>query len=167
MLAGARLIPALTQAAQVVDGQGKADIGKLPGKLLVGAGFLRLALKRAELPSHLARNIAHARERSVHGGQFAFAFRLALLVLEHAGGFLDERAAVLGLGLQDGVQAALADDGMRAGSQTGIMQDVEHVHATRHAAVDEVFAFAAAIHAARDGHLVEINGQLAVGIVEH
>ena len=110
MLAGASLIPALTQATQVVHGQGQADVGKLPGELLVSAGLLRLALERSELAAHLARHIAHARERGIHGGQLALAFRLALLVLEHAGGLLDERAAVLGLGLQDGVQAALADD---------------------------------------------------------
>ena len=166
-LAGARRIPALAQAAQVVHGQRQADVGKLPGKLLVGAGLLRLALERAELTAHLSRHIAHTGECGVHGGQLAFAFRLALLVLEHASGLLDERAAVLRLGLQDGVQAALADDRMRAGAQTGIVQDVEHVHAARNAAVDEILAFAASIHAARDGNLVEVDRQLAVGVVEH
>ncbi len=46
-------------------------------------------------------------------------------------------------------------------------KDVEHVHAPRHRAVDEVFALARTIHAARDGNLVEVDRQLAVGVVEH
>ena len=47
------------------------------------------------------------------------------------------------------------------------MQDVEHVHATRDGAVDQVFALARAIHAPCDGHLVEIDGELPVGVVEN
>ena len=38
---------------------------------------------------------------------------LAALVLGDAGGLLDESAALLGAALQNGVELALADDGMR------------------------------------------------------
>lgn len=44
--AGARIVPFSLQHTQVVHSQKKAQIRKLRGKLLVGMGFLRLALKR-------------------------------------------------------------------------------------------------------------------------
>ena len=56
---------------------------------------------------------------------------------------------------------------MGAGAQARVVQDVQHVHAPGHGAVDEVLALAVAVHAPGDGHLVEIDRQRAVGIVEH
>ena len=103
----------------------------------------------------------------VHLLDLAGAFRLALLVLEYAGGLFDERAAVFGLGLQDRIEMALRDDRMRAGAETRIVQDVEHVHTPCDRPVDEVLAFAVAVHAAHDGDFGIVDRQRAVRVVEH
>ena len=130
------------QLAQVVDGKLELQLGELGGKPDVGTGALRLALERLQLTFDLGGHVAHAREMLIHLGQLALAFRLALLVLERSRGFFDERAAVFGLRLQYGVEAALRDDRVRARPKSRVVKNVEHVHATRHRAVDEVFAFA-------------------------
>ena len=162
-----RLVPSALERAQVVHRERDRHVGELGGELLVSAGALCLARERPQLALHLGGDVLHAREMLVHALELARAFRLALLVLEHARRLLDERAAVLGLGLQDGIQVALADDGMRAGAQTGVVQDVEDVHAAGGGAVDQVLALARAVHAARDGDLGVVDGQRAVGVVEH
>ena len=127
--------------AQVVNGKLKLQIGELGGKPDIGAGALRLALERLQLTFDLGGHVAHAREMLVHLGQLALAFRLALLVLERSRGLFDERAAVFGLRLQDGVEAALRDDRVRARPKSRVMKNVEHVHTARHRAVDQVLAF--------------------------
>ena len=83
---------------------------------------------------------------------------LAALVLGDAGSLLDEGTALLGAALQNGVELALADDGMRILTQTRIVQDVLNVHQAARTRVDEVLAFARAIHATGDGDLVKIDG---------
>ena len=128
--------------AQVVDGKLELQIGELGGKPDVGAGALRLALERFQLTFDLGGHVAHAREMLVHLGQLALAFRLALLVLERSRGLFDERAAVFGLRLQDGVEAALRDNRVRARPKPRVVKNVEHVHTARNRAVDQVLAFA-------------------------
>ena len=162
-----RLVPSALERAQVVHRERDRHVGELGGELLVGAGAPGLARERPQLALHLGGDVLHAREMLVHALELARAFRLALLVLEHARRLLDERAAVLGLGLQDGIQVALADDGMRILAQARIVQDVEDVHAAGGGAVDQVLALARAVHAARDGDLGVVDGQRAVGVVEH
>ena len=155
------------QLAQIVDGELELQIGELGGKPDVGAGTLRLALERLQLALDLGGHVAHAREMLVHLSQLALAFRLALLVLERSRGLFDERATVLGLRLQYGVEAALRDDRVRARPKSRVVKNVEHVHATRHRAVDEVFALSRAVHAASNRDLVIVDGKRAVGVVEH
>ena len=166
LLARGRLVPTAAQRAQVVHGQCEAHLGQLGGQLLVGPRALGLALERSQLALHLGGHVPHAGEVRVHRGQLALAFRLALLVLEHAGGLFDERPAILRPRLQDGVERALADDGVRAGAQPRVVQDVEHVHAPRKRSVDEVLALARAVHAARDGHLRVLHRKRAVRVVQ-
>ena len=100
-------------------------------------------------------------------GELAKRALLALLVLEDAGGLLDERAAVLGARVQDLVEAALADDRVRVAAEARVVQQVLDVHQPRRRVVDEVLALAVAVHAARDGDLGELERQRAVGVVEH
>ena len=92
---------------------------------------------------------------------------LAALVLGDAGCLLDEGAALLGAALQNGVELALANDGMRILAQARIVQDVLNVHQAARTRVDEVLAFARAIHATGDGDLVKIDGQHMVRVIEH
>ena len=88
-------------------------------------------------------------------------------MLGDAGGLLNEGTALLGTALQNGIELALADDGMRILAQSRIVQDVLDVHQAARARVDEVLTLARAIHAAGDGHLVKVDGQHMVRIVEN
>ena len=92
---------------------------------------------------------------------------LAALVLGDAGGLLNEGAALLGAALQNGIELALADDGMRILAQARIVQDVLDVHQAARARVDEVLTFARAVHAAGDSHLVKVDRQHMVRVIEH
>ena len=92
---------------------------------------------------------------------------LTTLVLGDAGGFLDESAALLGAALQNGVELALADDGMRILAQTRVVQNILNVHQAARARVDEVLALTRAIHTTGDGNLVKVDGQHMVRVVEH
>ena len=47
------------------------------------------------------------------------------------------------------------------------MQDVLNVHQAARTRVDEVLAFARAIHTTGDGDLVKVNGQHMVRVIEH
>ena len=161
------LAPAFLEPAQVIDGKRKLDGLEFLGELLVLTSTARLTLKRLELTVDLSRDIVHALELGVHVLELAGGTFLAFLVLEDARGLLDEQAAILGTSAQHVLQRALRDDRVRIAAEAGIVEDVEHVHETRWRAVDEVLALAAAIHAARDDDLIEIEGQRAIGVVEH
>ena len=56
---------------------------------------------------------------------------------------------------------------MGVAAQAGVVEDVEDVHQAAGAAVDEVLAVAAAVHAAGDDDLVEVERERAVAVVEH
>ena len=83
------------------------------------------------------------------------------------GGFLDECAALLGAALQNGVELALTDDGMRILAQARIVQDVLNVHQAARTRIDEVLALARTIHATGDGDFVKVDGQHMVRVIEH
>ena len=73
-------------------------------------------------------------EVGLHRLELAQRLFLALAVLEDAGGLLDEGAAVLGLGVQHGVELALADDDVHLAADAGVGQqllDVEQPAASR------------------------------------
>jgi len=76
---------------------------------------------------------------------------LARFELGDAGGLFDDGAAVLRLGAEDLPDAALLNDGVTFGTQAGAHEDVLDIAQAGGAAVDEVFAFARAEEAARDG----------------
>ena len=84
-----------------------------------------------------------------------------------AGGLLNEGTALLGAALQNGIELALADDGMRILAQSRIVQDILDVHQAARARIDEVLTLTRTIHAAGDGHLVKVDGQHMVRIVEN
>ena len=133
--------------------------------MLLGLG--RLALERAQLAVDLARDVPRALEVRVHRAELAQRALLALLVLEDAGGFLDERATLFGAGVQHLVETALADDRVRVAAQPRVVQQVLDVHEACRRVVDEVLGLAVAVHAARDRDLGELERQRAVGVVEH
>ena len=91
---------------------------------------------------------------------------LALAVLEHPGGLLDEPAALLGGGAQHGVELALADDDVHLAADAGVGQQLLDVEQTAGRAVDGVLGAAVAEHRPRDGDLGVVDRQRAVGVVD-
>ena len=73
-------------------------------------GHLGLPAQRLELAAQLGGEVLHPGEVGLHRVELAERLLLALAVLEDAGGLLDEAAALLRAGGQDGVELALADD---------------------------------------------------------
>ena len=71
---------------------------ELGDELAVAAGGLGLALERAQLAANLAQQVLHAQQVGLGGVEPALGLLLALAVLEHAGGLLDDRPPVLRAG---------------------------------------------------------------------
>ena len=108
--------------------RGTAQRRQLGDELAVAAGRLGLALERAQLAAHLAQQVLHAQQVGLGGVEPALGLLLALAVLQDAGGLLDDRPAVLGAGVEHGVDLALADDHVLLAADAGVgeqLLDVE------------------------------------------
>ena len=100
----------------------------------MAAGGVGLPLERAQLAADLAQEVLQAGEVALGGGQLALGPLLALAVLQDAGGLLDDEAALLGAGVEDGVDLALADDDVLLAADAGVGQqllDVEQAAPAR------------------------------------
>ncbi len=151
---------------QVVGGQPQPGVTQVGLDRLGAAGHLGLAPERLELAPQLGGEVVEPGQVRRHRLELAYRLLLALAVLEHAGGFLDERAAVLRSGLQDLRQLALADDHVHLAADARIAQQLLDVHQTARVAVDFVFAGAVPVHPASDRHLGVLDRQRVVGVVD-
>ncbi len=98
-----------------------------------------------------------------------FRFMPAGVQAGDAGGFFEKRAAIGGLGIDDGADAALAHQGGRMGTGRDIRKQQLHVAGARFLAVDLVGRALAAIDAARDFEIVtvvELGRGAAIGVIE-
>jgi hypothetical protein len=87
-------------------------------------------------------------------------------VLEHARRLLDEGPAAHRVGMQDGVELALADDDVHLAADAGVGQQLLDVQQAAGVTVDLVLAAAVAEHDPRDGDLGVLDRQHAVGVVD-
>ena len=165
--AALQVVPLRLQRTQLVDGQHLRKLVRARGQLFVLARTIDLTLQRSQLTGNFLIDVAGTRQVLVHRLNLFERTFLAALVLGDAGGLLDEGTALLGAALQNGIELALADDGMRILTQARIVQDVLNVHQAARARVDEVLAFARAIHTTGDGDLVKVDGQHMVRVIEH
>ena len=90
----------------------------------MGPGRRRLALERADLAAHLAQQVAEALEVLLGGGQAALGPLAPAAVLEDPGRLLDDGPAVLGPGVQDRVELALADDHVLLAADPRVRQEL-------------------------------------------
>ena len=165
--AALQVVPLRLQRTKLVDGQHLRKFVRARGQLFVLARAIDLTLQRPQLTGDFLIDVAGTGQVLVHRFNLFERTLLAAFVLGDAGGLLDEGTALLGAALQNGVELALADDGMRILTQARIVQDVLNVHQAARARVDEVLAFARAIHAPGDGDLVKVDGQHMVRVIEH
>ena len=114
-------------------------------QLLITQGLGGLILERIALLGNFAQQILNALE--VLGRGFQPPQRLGALQAKAADirGLFDQITNVFGLGLDDVLDAALADDGVAMAGQTGIHEYVGHVFETAFDVVDGVAALAGAI----------------------
>ena len=81
---------------------------ELADELLVPAGCLGLPFERPELAAHLTQQVLQAQQVGLGRVEASLGLLLALAVLEHAGGFLDDAAAILGSIFADRGQLPIA-----------------------------------------------------------
>ena len=150
------------EAVVGVVGVEDAEVG---GEGLVAAGLGDLALEGVHAAALLLEDVADAEEVGLGELELAEGFLLVLLELGNAGGFLEDGAAVLGLGREEGGDLSLLHDGVGGAADAGVHEEFVDVAEAAEGAVDAVFALAVAVDAAGDGDFVVVGleGLLAAG----
>ena len=111
--AALQVVPLRLQRTKLIDSQHLRKLVRARGQLFVLARAIDLTLQRSQLTGDFLIDVAGTRQVLVHRLNLFERTLLAALVLGNAGGLLDEGATLLGAALQNGVELALADDGMR------------------------------------------------------
>jgi hypothetical protein len=135
-------------------------------QVLVAAGGLGLALERPQGAAHLPEEVAEAEEVGLGGGQAALGPLLAAAVLEDAGGLLDDGPAVLGAGVEHGIELALAHDHVLRAAHPRVGEQLLHVEQATGHPVDGVLAVPGAEEGAGDGDLGGVDGQQPRAVVD-
>ena len=145
------------QAGDLATGDVDPQRRQLADQVAVTAGRLGLALQRPQLAADLAQQVLDAQQAGLGGVEPALGLLLALAELEDAGGLLDDRPALLGAGVEDGVDLALADDDVLLAADAGVRQQLLDVEQAARHVVDGVLAVAAAEQRAADRDLGELD----------
>ena len=145
------------EGGELAPGEEHLQRAQLGDEVAVAAGGVGLALERAELAAHLAQEVAEPGEVALGGGEPALGLLLALAVLQDAGRLLDDEAAVLGPGVEHGVDLALADDHVLLPADAGVGEQLLDVEQPARHAVDGVLAVAGAEQRAGDRDLGELD----------
>ncbi|MGX1303545.1 hypothetical protein RKD35_005033 [Streptomyces albogriseolus] len=156
----------LAQRDEVVGEEAQAGVAQVGLDDGGATGDGGLAAERLELAAELVGEVLDACEVGLHRVQLAQRLLLALAVFEDAGRLLDEGAAAHGVGVQDGVELALADDDVHLAANAGVGEQFLDVQETAGVAVDLVLAAAVAEHDPRDGDLGVLDGEGPVGVVD-
>ena len=157
---------AFPQPAQFPAALPHSDGPEAVAYLVVTAGGLRLAAQRPAPPFHFRQKVVQTEDVGAGALQAAFGFGFAHPVFADAGRLLDYLTALLPPSLQNQIQAALADDQMLLTSDSPIGQQFLDVQQPATHPVYLVFGLAVPVEAAGDGHLVQIQGQGPVGVVQ-
>src|SRR5690606_24220559 len=165
-LVGALLLELGRELREVVREQTRLRVTQVALHGLRLARRLGLPAERSELAAQLRGEVAQARQVALHRVELAQRLLLALAVLEDACGLLDEAAALLRRGAQDGVELALADHDVHLAPDAGVAEQLLDVEQAARVAVDGVLGAAAAEQRARDRHLGVVDRQRAVGVVD-
>ncbi len=151
---------------QVIGRQTECGVPQVRLDGLGAPGHLGLPPERLELAAQLGGEVSQPVEIALHPGQLALGLLLASPVFEDARGLLDERAPLLGLGLQDLGELALADDHVHLAADAGVRQQLLDVHEPCPVAVDLVLARTVSVHAPGERDLGVVDRQCPVGVVQ-
>ena len=130
-------------------------------------GGLRLSLERAQVGPRLAFDVERTVEVVLCAVELELCAVAALAVLGEPGRLFDQRGAVDRLGVDDRLDAALADDRVHLLAEAGVGEHLEHVDQPAARAVQPIHALARAIDVPRDRDLREVGVEPAVGVVDH
>ncbi len=154
------------QLVTLLQTQGNAQLTQPAGVLLVALCLGRLQFHAAQLLLHLVDDVAQPLHVLIDALQFAQRLGLAGLEAADAGRLLEDGAPVLRGRLQQHVHAALLDDAVSVRAGAAAQEQVLDVLEPADLLVDEVFALAAAVDAARDLHFLGVGGQDAAAVVK-
>ena len=133
---------------------------------VVRTGRRRLPLQRPDLAPHLADQVAQALQVLSGPRQPALRPLAPAPVLQHAGRLFDDGASVFGPGVEDRVELALADDHVLLTTDARVAQQLLDVEQAARRPVDGVLAVARAEERPGDGHLGQVDRELAQGVVD-
>ena len=129
---------------------------------VIDTGLFGMPGQRLELCLNLAQDILHAYKVILGICQFPDRLLLAVPVFRDAGGLLKECPPLFRPGIEDIINAVLADDAHAIMSDAGIREKVIDILQTTAGTVDVELALAAPIEATGHDYLAEINRQCAI-----
>ena len=157
---GPLLVPEV-ESPELGAGRVQAEGAQRIGEAGVRAGGGGLALEGPDLTLDFPDQVEEPFEVLLRRSQPALGPLAAAPVLEHPGRLFDDRPPVLGAGLQDGVEVALADDDVLLAAHAGIREQLLDVQEPARRAVDRVLAVPRPEEGPGDGDLGEVGAQLA------
>ena len=117
-----------SRRAQVVAQQHRARFERLPFEPCVQLGRLGLPLQRPQPGARFALDVQSPVEIVLRAVQLQLGAVAPLAVLREARSLLDQGGAIPGLGVDDRLHAALADDRVHLLPEPRVGEDLEHVH---------------------------------------
>ena len=140
--------------------------GEAGGEVAMLAGAVGLAAEEAEAGFQLVDDDLDLRD--ILARAFEALVSVGDLRAEglHVGGFVDERAALLGREAEHLIDHALAHDGVAVLADVGLLEEVVEVAQADAGAVQQVLGVAVTIGAAADLDLAVVEGEPAVAVVE-
>ena len=162
-LPGARL-----QGVQILQPDGDLQKAQLIPEHQILPGLLRLLPQGLHLELQLGDLVVDADQILLRPLQLPLRLLLPVAELGDAGGLLEDLPPLPALGGEDLIDLALADDGVALPAHAGVQEQLRQVLQPDGLAVDVVFAFAAAVIAAGDGHLALLHGgEDVLRVVQH
>ena len=154
------------QIGDIAPGEMDSERGEFLDEIAMTTRRLGLLFQGAETAAHLAHEVLDPGEVAVGGGETAFGSVLSLPELQDAGGLLDDRPAILGAGVEHGIDLALADDHVLLTADTTVGQQFGDVEQAARHPVEGVLGVTAAEERAGDLHLAELHGERATVVVD-
>jgi hypothetical protein len=170
----AQLRQRLLHSRQLFAERPPIDHADLRAQLLQAGAVLAVAIGLGRLRAHgleavfdLLDDVAQPQQILIDAFQPPLGFDFFRLEPADAGGLLKDSAAVLRRGLEQAIDLALLDEAVGIDANARAAEQVANVLEAAGITVDEIFAFAAAIDAARDVDFRGVDGELVRRIVEN
>ncbi len=159
-------LPAGVEAGELTADEVHPQPPELLGQRRMRPGRRGLAFEGPDLAAHFPQQVAQTVEILLRGGQAAFGPLAPTAVFEDPGRFLDHGAAILGPGVEDGSELALAHDHVLLTSHPRVRQQLLDVEQATGLAVDGVLALTRSEQRPGDGDLRQTAGESSGAVVD-